>query len=191
MAALRSHNCFCNWSHCDAKFALRTVGSCKLLENPSEGRPTCETWAFVALPRTRGIYVCASECRLATVGLDNTEENRQAWRELLYSAPGLGQVVISTLLHCCSLCAVLRFSSMLLSVHWRFHAARRLFSRYSSPVTTIPMFFFFLRFAVHQWDYHVRRDVVPVISCRRTFRRHLEAARNSPWHQGGHRLATN
>ena len=31
-------------------------------------------------------------CRLATVGLDNTVDNRQAWRELLYSAPGLGNV---------------------------------------------------------------------------------------------------
>ena len=37
-------------------------------------------------------------CRLATVGLDNTVENRQAWRELLYSAPGLGNV--TSLLPC-------------------------------------------------------------------------------------------
>jgi hypothetical protein len=36
-----------------------------------------------------------SECRLATVGMDNTVENRQAWRELLYSAPGLGNVILS------------------------------------------------------------------------------------------------
>jgi fructose-bisphosphate aldolase, class I len=30
--------------------------------------------------------------RLATVGVENTEENRRKWRELLYTAPGLGQV---------------------------------------------------------------------------------------------------
>ena len=28
--------------------------------------------------------------RLATVNVDNTEENRQEWRELLYTAPGEG-----------------------------------------------------------------------------------------------------
>jgi hypothetical protein len=37
-------------------------------------------------------------CRLATVGLDNTVENWQAWHELLYSAPGLGNV--TSLLPC-------------------------------------------------------------------------------------------
>ena len=37
-------------------------------------------------------------CRLATVGLDNTVENWQAWRELLYSAIGLGN--ITSLLPC-------------------------------------------------------------------------------------------
>ena len=31
--------------------------------------------------------------RLASVGVDNTEENRRAWRELLYTAPGLGQYI--------------------------------------------------------------------------------------------------
>lgn len=41
------------------------------------------------------------KCRLATVGMDNTVENRQAWRELLYSAPGLGNV--SDLLRCPSI----------------------------------------------------------------------------------------
>ena len=30
--------------------------------------------------------------RLDSVGVDNTEDNRRAWRQLLYSAPGLGQV---------------------------------------------------------------------------------------------------
>ncbi|CAM9835570.1 unnamed protein product, partial [Discosporangium mesarthrocarpum] len=29
--------------------------------------------------------------RLATIGLDNTEENRRRWRELMYTTPGLGQ----------------------------------------------------------------------------------------------------
>jgi fructose-bisphosphate aldolase class I len=31
--------------------------------------------------------------RLASVGVDNTEDNRRAWRQLLYSAPGLGQYI--------------------------------------------------------------------------------------------------
>ncbi|GIL50637.1 hypothetical protein Vafri_6767, partial [Volvox africanus] len=31
--------------------------------------------------------------RLQSVGVDNTEENRRDWRELLYTAPGLGQYV--------------------------------------------------------------------------------------------------
>lgn len=31
--------------------------------------------------------------RLASVGVENTEENRRAWRELLYTAPGLGNYI--------------------------------------------------------------------------------------------------
>eukprot|EP00879_Flechtneria_rotunda_P030452 GHRR01033086.1.p1 GENE.GHRR01033086.1~~GHRR01033086.1.p1 ORF type:complete len:178 (+),score=65.62 GHRR01033086.1:125-658(+) len=31
--------------------------------------------------------------RLESVGVDNTEDNRRAWRELLYTAPGLGQYI--------------------------------------------------------------------------------------------------
>lgn len=31
--------------------------------------------------------------RLATVDIENTEDNRRAWRQLLYSAPGLGQYI--------------------------------------------------------------------------------------------------
>lgn len=31
--------------------------------------------------------------RLASIGVENTEENRRAWRELLYTAPGLGQYI--------------------------------------------------------------------------------------------------
>ncbi|CAL8466203.1 g5739 [Coccomyxa elongata] len=31
--------------------------------------------------------------RLATVGVDNTETNRRDWREVLYTAPGLGQYI--------------------------------------------------------------------------------------------------
>eukprot|EP00850_Spirogloea_muscicola_P016688 SM000137S00466 [mRNA] locus=s137:281706:285186:- [translate_table: standard] len=31
--------------------------------------------------------------RLASVGVDNTEENRRNWRDLLYSAPGLGNYI--------------------------------------------------------------------------------------------------
>eukprot|EP00898_Chlorokybus_atmophyticus_P007553 jgi/Chlat1/779/Chrsp104S01247 len=31
--------------------------------------------------------------RLATIGMDNTPDNRRDWRELLYTAPGLGQYI--------------------------------------------------------------------------------------------------
>ncbi|KAJ9516441.1 hypothetical protein QJQ45_011107 [Haematococcus lacustris] len=31
--------------------------------------------------------------RLDAVGVENTEDNRRAWRELLYTAPGLGQYI--------------------------------------------------------------------------------------------------
>jgi fructose-bisphosphate aldolase class I len=31
--------------------------------------------------------------RLGSVGVENTEENRRKWRELLYTAPGLGQYI--------------------------------------------------------------------------------------------------
>ncbi|KAL2641732.1 hypothetical protein R1flu_009319 [Riccia fluitans] len=55
------------------------------------------TAAYIAAP---GKGILASDesnattgKRLATVGLDNTEENRQAWRELLYTAPGLGNYI--------------------------------------------------------------------------------------------------
>lgn len=36
--------------------------------------------------------------RLASIGLDNTEENRQAYRTLLVSAPGLGQYISGAIL---------------------------------------------------------------------------------------------
>lgn len=36
--------------------------------------------------------------RLATIGLDNTEENRRQWRELLYTAPGLGNYISGSIL---------------------------------------------------------------------------------------------
>ena len=36
--------------------------------------------------------------RLGSVGLENTEATRQAWRELLYSAPGLGQSISGTIM---------------------------------------------------------------------------------------------
>lgn len=31
--------------------------------------------------------------RLESVGVENSEDNRRAWRELLYTAPGLGQYI--------------------------------------------------------------------------------------------------
>lgn len=49
---------------------------------------------------TRGKGILASDesnattgKRLNSVGVDNTEDNRRAWRELLYTAPGLGQYI--------------------------------------------------------------------------------------------------
>lgn len=49
---------------------------------------------------TRGKGILASDesnattgKRLATVGVDNTSDNRRAWRECLYTAPGLGQYI--------------------------------------------------------------------------------------------------
>lgn len=49
---------------------------------------------------TRGKGILASDesnattgKRLASVGVDNTEDNRRAWRECLYTAPGLGQYI--------------------------------------------------------------------------------------------------
>jgi fructose-bisphosphate aldolase, class I len=49
---------------------------------------------------TRGKGILASDesnattgKRLATVGVENTENNRRAWRECLYTAPGLGQYI--------------------------------------------------------------------------------------------------
>jgi hypothetical protein len=56
-----------------------------------------ETAKYIA---TRGKGILASDesnattgKRLATVGVDNTEDNRRAWRECLYTAPGLGQYI--------------------------------------------------------------------------------------------------
>ncbi|KAF5838972.1 fructose-bisphosphate aldolase class-I-domain-containing protein [Dunaliella salina] len=36
--------------------------------------------------------------RLDSVGMENTEDNRRAWRELLYTAPGLGQYISGAIL---------------------------------------------------------------------------------------------
>ena len=51
--------------------------------------------------------------RLASVGVENTEDNRRAWRETLYTAPGLGEYIsgalrvpvrlLGTQLHCAAL----------------------------------------------------------------------------------------
>lgn len=61
-----------------------------------------KTAAFIAQP---GKGILASDesnattgKRLATVGLENTEANRQAWRELLYTAPGLGSYISGTIM---------------------------------------------------------------------------------------------
>ncbi|GMH42933.1 hypothetical protein BSKO_10855 [Bryopsis sp. KO-2023] len=54
---------------------------------------------------TRGRGILASDesnattgKRLATVGVENTEENRRRWRQVLYTAPGLGQYISGAIL---------------------------------------------------------------------------------------------
>ena len=37
--------------------------------------------------------------RLQSIGIENTEENRQAYRGLLFSAPGLGQYISGAILY--------------------------------------------------------------------------------------------
>ena len=56
-----------------------------------------ETAKYIA---TRGKGILASDesnattgKRLASVGVENTEDNRRAWRQTLYTAPGLGQYI--------------------------------------------------------------------------------------------------
>lgn len=70
-----------------------------------------ETAAYIS---SRGKGILASDesnattgKRLATVDVENTEDNRRAWRECLYTAPGLGQY-ISGMLPQSMLRAVLR-----------------------------------------------------------------------------------
>lgn len=36
--------------------------------------------------------------RLATINVENTEDNRRAWRECLYTAPGLGKYISGAIL---------------------------------------------------------------------------------------------
>lgn len=55
------------------------------------------TAAYIA-QRGRGILASdesnsTTGKRLATIGIDNTEDNRREWRELLYTAPGLGAYI--------------------------------------------------------------------------------------------------
>jgi fructose-bisphosphate aldolase class I len=56
-----------------------------------------ETAKYIAR-RGRGILAsdesnATTGKRLESVGVENTEDNRRAWRELLYTAPGLGQYI--------------------------------------------------------------------------------------------------
>jgi len=64
--------------------------------NPFE-EELCATAKYIA---TRGKGILASDesnattgKRLDSVGVENTEENRRNWRQLLYTAPGLGQYI--------------------------------------------------------------------------------------------------
>lgn len=61
-----------------------------------------ETAAYIARPG-RGILASdesnmTTGKRLGSVGIENTEDNRRAWRELLYTAPGLGAYISGTIM---------------------------------------------------------------------------------------------
>lgn len=70
-----------------------TVASYVKVDNPYSD----ELKATAAYIAQRGKGILASDesnattgKRLATVGVENTEDNRRDWRQLLYTAPGLG-----------------------------------------------------------------------------------------------------
>ena len=74
----------------------RTAIKAKAASNPFEDE-LCATAKYIA---TRGKGILASDesnattgKRLDSVGVENTEENRRNWRQLLYTAPGLGQYI--------------------------------------------------------------------------------------------------
>ena len=73
-----------------------TVVTAAAATNPFEA----ELKATAKYIATRGRGILASDesnattgKRLESVGVENTEDNRRAWRQLLYSAPGLGQYI--------------------------------------------------------------------------------------------------
>ena len=79
----------------------RLVVQASRASNPFEE----ELKANAAYIATRGKGILASDesnvttgKRLASVGVENTEENRRSWRELLYTAPGLGQYISGAIL---------------------------------------------------------------------------------------------
>lgn len=75
--------------------ALPVTANYVKIDNPYE-KELKATAAYIA---QRGKGILASDesnattgKRLATVGVENTEDNRRDWRQLLYTAPGLGMV---------------------------------------------------------------------------------------------------
>ena len=77
--------------------ALQVVRTSKFEASNEFAEELRETAKYIA---TRGRGILASDesnattgKRLATVGVENTEDNRRAWRECLYTAPGLGQYI--------------------------------------------------------------------------------------------------
>eukprot|EP00884_Botryococcus_braunii_P007592 jgi/Botrbrau1/16834/Bobra.150_2s0058.1 len=79
---------------------IRNVTVC-VAKNPYE-EELRQTAKYIA-QRGRGILAsdesnATTGKRLATVGLENTETNRRDWRELLYTAPGLGQYISGTIM---------------------------------------------------------------------------------------------
>lgn len=121
---------------CAMRAAARRVGGARVARPASRGRAqVCRTSKFetgnpfadelretAKYISTRGKGILASDesnattgKRLATVDVENTEDNRRAWRQCLYTAPGLGQYISGAPLHphavCCACCSHLPHAS--------------------------------------------------------------------------------
>ena len=77
--------------------ALQVVRTSKFEASNEFAEELRDTAKYIAR-RGRGILAsdesnATTGKRLATVGVENTEDNRRAWRECLYTAPGLGQYI--------------------------------------------------------------------------------------------------
>ncbi len=83
--------------------ALPTTANYVKIDNPY-AKELKETAAYIA---QRGKGILASDesnattgKRLATIGVDNTEDTRRDWRQLLYTAPGLGMCMLCVYMLC-------------------------------------------------------------------------------------------